>query len=105
MQWERGRRRSGMAFEQFLTQKQQPGRPTRWRSLTYGLSLSLHGALLMGMAVRSFWHVEELQPKGVAITMMALRLPPPPPAPPERKSPQARPKVAVAVPPKRDKLV
>jgi protein TonB len=97
--------RSGMAFEQFLTQKQQPGRRKQWRGVTYGLSLSLHGALLLGMLVRSFWHVDELQPKGITITMMALRLPAPPPAPPERKAPQTRPKVAVAVPHKRDKLV
>jgi protein TonB len=94
-----------MAFEQFLNQKQHPDRRKQWRGVTYGLSLSLHGALLVGMMARSFWHVDELQPKGVTITMMTLRVPPPPPAPPERKAPQTKPKVAVVVPQKRDKLV
>jgi hypothetical protein len=92
-----------MAFEQFLNQKEPPGGRNKWRAITYTFSLSLHGALLLGMLVRGFWHVEELEPKGVPVTMMALRVPPPPPAPPERKM-APKPKVAAVVP-RREKVL
>jgi protein TonB len=94
-----------MAFEQFLNQKQDRKNRGKWRVLTYALSLTLHGAVLVGLLVRSFWYVEELEPKAVAITMaMRIPPPPPPPAPAARKVEAEHPKVAV-VRPKRDKLV
>jgi protein TonB len=97
-----------MAFEQFLNQKQAPGRRSRWRGLTYLLSLSLHGALLLALLVRSFWHVDELEPRGVPITLMLLRPPPPPPPPmpaQTRTAPDPRPKVAQVSRPRRATLV
>ena len=87
-----------MAFEQFLTQKKDASRSKRWRSVTYSFSLLLHGALLLGMIARSFWHVEELQPPAVHVTLSALRPPPPPPPPaaaPKAEAPEVKPKVAV----------
>jgi periplasmic protein TonB len=96
-----------MAFEQFLNQKQGPGTRSRWRGLTYLLSLSLHGALLLTLLVRSFWHVDELEPRGVPITLMFLRPPPPPPPAPAqtRTAPDPRPKVAQVLRPRRPALV
>jgi outer membrane biosynthesis protein TonB len=96
-----------MAFEQFLNGKQHPDRRSKRRTLTYAFSLSLHGAVLALLLVRSFWQVDELEPKGVPITMMTLRVPPPPPPPApaeKRAAPQPK-KVAEVVRPKRDKLV
>ena len=87
-----------MAFEQFLTQKKDASRSKRWRSVTYSVSLLLHGALLLGMVARSFWHVEELQPPAVHVTLAALPPPPPPPPPapaPKAEAPEVKPKVAV----------
>ncbi len=87
-----------MAFEQFLTQKKDASRSKRWRSVTYSVSLLLHGVLLLGMVARSFWHVEELQPPAVHVTLAALHPPPPPPPPapaPKAEAPEVKPKVAV----------
>jgi protein TonB len=94
-----------MAFEQFLNQKQDRKDRSKWRVVTYALSLTLHAAVLVALLVRSFWYVEELEPKGVVITMaMRLPPPPPPPAPAARKDPE-RPRTAAVVRPRRDKLV
>jgi protein TonB len=96
-----------MAFEQFLNQKKERGGRKTWRALTYSVSLALHGALLLGLLVRSFWHVDELQPKGVVITMMSLRVPPPPPppAPAAHKNPDPKPRAVAVVRPKPTTLV
>jgi hypothetical protein len=97
-----------MAFEQFLNQKKHPDRRSRWRVFTYTVSLSLHGALLVVMIVRSFWHVEELEPRGVVVTLASMRLPPPPPPPApaqQKATPQPKTKVAEMLRPKRDRLV
>lgn len=91
-----------MAFEQFLTQKQDAKQSRRWRSVTYVASLLLHGAFFMGMLVRSFWHVEELRPPTVHVTLASLRPPPPPPPPPapapKAAAPQVKPRVVVQRP-------
>lgn len=69
-----------MAFEQFLT---PPKPPSRWRRLTYVVSISLHAALLIAGGFRSMWRVEEISPKGVAVTFLSgLTVPPAPPPPP-----------------------
>jgi len=86
-----------VAFEQFLTQKQAASHSKRWRSVTYVVSLLLHGALFMGLLVRSVWHVDELQPPTVHVTMAALHPPPPPPPPAPAPQPE--------VPQKKAKLV
>ena len=70
-----------MAFEAFLTQDRENSRPRKWRRFTYALSLSLHGAALLGAAAYSFWRVDELQPPSVAVRFLANYVPPPPPLP------------------------
>ena len=96
-----------MAFEQFLT---PPKPPSRWRRLTYVISISLHVAVLIAGGVRSVWHVEEISPRGVAVTFLAgLTTPPaPPPPPPPAKqavaTPLKKPKPRVE-PPKPDEVV
>jgi hypothetical protein len=75
-----------MAFEQFLT---PPKPPSRWRRLTYVVSISMHVVLLVAGGFRSVWRVEEISPKGVAVTFLSgLTTPPapPPPPPPAQKS-------------------
>ena len=72
-----------MAFENFLTQDKM--KPTKWRRVTYSLSLGLHAGLLVVGAVYSFWHVEELSPPSVSVTFLAGAPPPPPPPPPPKK--------------------
>jgi periplasmic protein TonB len=85
-----------VAFEQFLTQKQDAKQSKRWRSVTYVASLLLHGAFFTGMVVRSFWNVDELQPPTVHVTMASLRPPPPPPPPAAAPKAEAvKPKVVV----------
>jgi hypothetical protein len=71
-----------MAFEAFLKQDDVLTRPRKWRRFTYALSLSLHGILLLIATARSFWHVDELQPRTVAVHFMMAYSPPPPPPPP-----------------------
>ncbi|HEY0709782.1 MAG TPA: hypothetical protein VGG33_23415 [Polyangia bacterium] len=72
-----------MAFENYLTQDK--AKPTKWRRITYSLSLGLHGALLVVGAVYSYWHVEELSPPSVSVTFLAGAPPPPPPPPPPKR--------------------
>ncbi len=72
-----------MAFENFLTQDKSA--PTKWRRITYSLSLGLHAALLVAGAIYSFWHVEELSPPSVSVTFLAGAPPPPPPPPPPKR--------------------
>jgi protein TonB len=79
-----------MPFEHFLTQKKD--RP-RWRQLTYAVSISLHLAVLMAGGMRSFWHVDEISPRGVVVTFlsgMATPPAPPPPPPPAQKATATR---------------
>jgi hypothetical protein len=75
-----------VAFEAFLKQD-EGARPRRsWRSITLACSLMLHGAGAAAATAHSFWHVEELQPPVVRVTL-SMRMPtapPPPPAPVER---------------------
>jgi hypothetical protein len=82
-----------MAFEAFLKQDDSLSRPRKWRRFTYVLSLSLHGILLAVATARSFWQVDELQPRSVAVHFLLAYAPPPPPPPP------AAPAVAVAAAP------
>jgi hypothetical protein len=83
-----------MAFEAFLTQKRDRRRPTFWRRMTVVLSLGLHGVLLVGAGVYSFWRVDEVPPPSVFVTFMggAHEAAPPPPERPARREPP-RPKV------------
>jgi hypothetical protein len=90
-----------MAFEAFLTQKQDHARPTRWRRATVVLSLGLHGALLVAAAVYSFWRVDEVTPPAVTVTFLSgarVAPPPPPPAPPPVQQEPPKPKATVARP-------
>jgi hypothetical protein len=70
-----------MAFEAFLKQDDALLRPRKWRRFTYALSLSLHGILLVVATAHSFWHVDELQPRTVAVHFLLAYAPPPPPPP------------------------
>jgi hypothetical protein len=87
-----------MAFETFLKQRAVEPRLRRWRGITYTLSLSLHASLLAVMLVRSYWVVDELQPRGAQVTLHMVFVPPPPPAAPEPAKPnvEAKPKVVAA---------
>jgi protein TonB len=79
-----------MAFEAFLKQGGEPATPRWRRRLTYTLSLSLHVALLFVGAFQSFWRVDEISPRGVAVTF-SLAMPAPPPPPPPAAKPAATP--------------
>src|SRR3954470_8927978 len=95
-----------MAFEQFLNQGQDRGRGRTRRGLIQAVSLAFHGAIVAVLLVRSFWYVEELSPKGIPVTLMALHPPPPPPpAPPPAKAAAPRPKVVEVVRPRREQVV
>ena len=89
-----------MTFETFLTPSLP--RSTRWRRLTYALSLALHGALLLIGVAASFWRVDEISPPTTPITL-GIFSPPPPPPPPlgSRKSttPRTRTRAALEQPP------
>jgi protein TonB len=72
-----------MAFDAFLNQKQEQFRGRQWRRLTALVSGVLHAVALAVAVVYSFWHVDEISPKGVSVTLMSsLAVPPPPPPPP-----------------------
>lgn len=79
-----------MPFEAYLTQADSKPRKARW--LTGALSLTVHGSLLVGALVYSFWHVDVLSPPSVTVTFLAATPPPPPPPPPKRKAAQSKPK-------------
>lgn len=85
-----------MAFEAFLASDAAGKRSARWRRLTYTLSLSLHAGLVLLGVGYSFWRVEEIQPPGVAVTLLTALPPPapPPPAAPAKAAP-AKPKTLV----------
>jgi protein TonB len=70
-----------LAFGAFLTEAGSPRRP-RGRRLTVSASIALHVAALVGVAVASYWNVEEITPPTVSVRMLVLPAPPPPPAPP-----------------------
>ncbi len=72
-----------MAFEAYLTQDQR--KPKKWLRITFAISVSLHAALLVVLAVRSIWHVDELSPPNVTVTFLSGAPPPPPPPPPPKK--------------------
>jgi outer membrane biosynthesis protein TonB len=74
-----------MAFEAFLTQGKTRPRKARWFTGTF--SLIIHGALLVGAIVYSYWNVDELSPPTVTVTFLTAT-PPPPPPPPARKKPK-----------------
>jgi hypothetical protein len=98
-----------LAFEQYLNSVQEQRRPSKWRAATYTISIAFHGALLVAALIRSFWHVDELQPPGVTVTFMSNRLVPPPPPPPPpamaKKMDVVKPKVPTPVTPKVATLV
>jgi hypothetical protein len=99
-----------MAFEAFLTQRQNRARPTMWRRVTVVLSLGLHGALLVAAVLYSFWRVPEVTPPAVSVTFAGGWVPAPPPRlrpvpsePPKPKLIAAKPeqpKVAALEPPR-----
>jgi hypothetical protein len=92
-----------MAFEAFLTHGKQRAKASKWRRLTLALSLGLHGALLVGAVVYSFWHVDELKPPVLTVTFLnGVRAapPPPPPSPAKQEAAKPKPKVAKPTPPK-----
>ncbi len=66
-----------MAFEAYLTQDK--AKPSAKRRLIVGVSLAVHGLLLAGGVVYSFWHVDEVSPPTVTVTFLANAPPPPPP--------------------------
>ena len=88
-----------MAFEAFLT-PQRP--PSRRRRLLYVVSIALHAAVLVGLGARSLWAVEELAPRGVAVTLLSRPIAPPAPPPPP---PAAAKAVAVARPKPKPRVV
>jgi TonB family protein len=89
-----------MTFETFLTMDRP--RSSRWRRLTYALSLLLHGALLVVGVTASFWRVDELSPPSIPLTFATFSPPPPPPAPraagSRRNTPRPRPRAALTQP-------
>lgn len=72
-----------MAFEAYLTQDTQ--KPKKWLRITFAISVGLHAALLIGLAIRSIWHVDELSPPNVTVTFLSGAPPPPPPPPPPKR--------------------
>jgi protein TonB len=73
-----------MAFEALL---QQPDRkPRRWRRITIGVSLGLHGVALAVGVVRSVWTVAEMPLPAIHVTLAEAPPPPPPPPPAAKKS-------------------
>jgi protein TonB len=94
-----------MAFDAFLTQEK--AKPKKWRRVTYTVSAAFHAALLVGGAIHSFWHVDELTPPNVQVTFMSAAPPPPPPPPAARKKTQTKvkPRPTEIVQPKPDQIV
>jgi protein TonB len=82
-------RRTTMTFETFLTAETRA--PDKRRAMTYGLALAMHGALLVVGVLRSAWHIEELSPPILPVTLLALGAPPPPPPPPPAARAKASP--------------
>ncbi len=68
-----------MAFEAYL---QQDVRPRGGRRIMYTLSVALHVAAVLAAIAYSFWHVEELSPPRVTVTLLSAAAAPPPPPPP-----------------------
>src|SRR5689334_10327876 len=92
-----------MAFEAFKAQDTARGRPRRARRLTYTLSIAVHGALVVAGVVYSYWHVDELTPPTLHVTLVSSTAPPPPPAPAAggaaRKKTTPRPKTSTPTQP------
>jgi len=68
-----------MAFEAYRAQEK--ARPRRGRRLTYALSIAFHGALVVAGVAYSYWHVDELTPPALHVTLVSSTAPPPPPPP------------------------
>jgi periplasmic protein TonB len=93
-----------MAFDAFLGQ--QKAKPSKWRRITYTISAALHAALLIGGAIYSFWHVEELSPPSITVTFLtATPPPPPPPPPPKRKKAIVKPRPTEIIQPRPDQII
>lgn len=70
-----------MAFEAYL--QQATARPRLGRRVTAVVSAIVHAVALAGAVAYSYWHVEELTPARVEVTLIsAAAVPPPPPPPP-----------------------
>lgn len=69
-----------MAFEAYL--QHQTARPRLGRRVTAVVSVAAHAVALAVAVAYSYWHVEELTPPRVEVTLMAAAAAPPPPPPP-----------------------
>lgn len=69
-----------MAFEAYL--QHQTVRPRLGRRVTAIVSVVAHAVALAVAVAYSYWHVEELSPPRVEVTLMAAAAAPPPPPPP-----------------------
>jgi protein TonB len=73
-----------MVFEGVLGHRDR--RPTLRKRVALTASAALHATALAVGIVYSFWHVEELSPPALAVTLHLGVVPPPPPPPPPKKS-------------------
>lgn len=87
-----------MAFDLYLSQDK--AKPRKLLRVLFTVSLAAHVVMLAALAVRGFWHVDELSPPGVTVTFLSGAPPPPPPPPPPKKKKTAivKPKVEVVQP-------
>ena len=69
-----------MAFEAYL--QHQTARPRLGRRVTAIVSVAAHALALAIAIAYSYWHVEELRPPRVEVTLMSAAAAPPPPPPP-----------------------
>jgi protein TonB len=69
-----------MAFEAYL--QHQTVRPRLGRRVTAVVSVAAHAMALAFAIAYSYWHVEELNPPRVEVTLMSAAAAPPPPPPP-----------------------
>lgn len=66
-------------FEAFVVAKTE--RP-KWVMITFSVSVVAHVIAGYGLVIYSFWRIEKLKARYVAVAFMAFPVPPPPPPPP-----------------------
>src|SRR3990172_3168282 len=69
-----------MFGDQIVAAKQN--KPRKWVGITVTVSLLLHATGGAAAVVYSFWKIEKLEPKYVAVSFVGTTAPPPPPPPP-----------------------